>query len=253
MIRHWLAIGILITGLLGVVAFHAQAATSFVLDQAAACTVTPSDKTTAADIQSFVSLCLTVSDTVKTALNTATQAAFQQNRLSPENMLDILKKLENSQAAQSQKEQICTIFTNTLNDKIPVTLLIDNIAEGILLHAPFDVIVSNVQALAATLEEVKKLLDSKGITTQKYSQALTDTSITEISNALEDYIANSNNPNSDARNAQAVDDFVIGRLKNLIGTTLTQQVVNDIQSNVSGAELSGIALNACVRRGKCST
>lgn len=251
--RHWLAIGILITGVLGLVAFQAQAGPSFVLDQAAACTVTPSDKTTASDVQSFISQCLTVSDPVKTALSGATQPAFQQSRLNPEDMLDMLKKLENSQATQTQKEQICTVFTNTLNNKIPVQLLIDNIAEGVLLHAPFDVIVGNVQALAATLEEVKKLLDSKGISTQKYSQALSDTSITEISKALEDYIANSNNPNSDARNAQAVDDFVIGRLKNLIGTTLTQQMVNDIQSNVTGAELSGIALNACVRRGKCST
>ncbi len=254
MMTRWMQIGFVIAGALIFGAWQAQGATTIAITfaQSDACSLTPSAQTTAADVQSYISQCLAVSDTLKTALNTATQTAFQQSRLSPEMTLDMLKRLQNSSASQSQKEQILTVIINLLNAKIPIQLLIDDINDGIQFKVPMDAIIANVQDLAETLIDVKELLDSKGITAQKYSQSLIDTATTEMAKALEDYIANSNSPNSDARNAQAIYEFVNGRLNNLVGTTLTQQIVSDIQASISGSELARLALDACVRREKCT-
>lgn len=249
MLKKSILIGFLVVGVLSVMA-EPVSGVSFTLslNQADVCQQSPSAQTTAANVQDYINQCLSVSANVKAALNGAAQNAIGSGRLDAKEMLDMLQKLENSNASQSQKEQLLTSMTNTLNAGIPIEVLMNELLEGISLGAPMDLVVSNVEEMAQTLSEVKSLLDGKGITANNHGQSDADTAISEMTQALEDYIANSNNPNSDARNAAAVQSFVFGRLQNLVGRGLSQAIFSAIQSNVQGAELSNIAVAICSRR-----
>jgi hypothetical protein len=249
MLKKMMMTGLLIAGVLGVMAQTATGANvTLNLHQADVCQQSPSAQTTAANVQEFIDQCLSVSSNVKTALSAASQSAIAGSRLSAEETLDMLQKLESSSATQAQKEQLLTTMTNSLNNGVPIDVLMSELLEGISLGAPISLVVSNVQEIAQTLQEVKNLLDSKGIAASQYGQTEADTAISEMTQALEDYIANSSNASSDAQNSDAVESFVDGRLQNLIGRGLSQTIFSAIQSNVQGAELSVIAVAVCSRR-----
>ena len=240
--HKFLVVVALLVGIIGWVALPTTAQ--------AACDVSPASSNTSDDVSNYISDCLSVSDQNKTALSGATTAAINSGRLSAEEMLNMLQRLEGSAADQSQKESILTTFTNTLNAGVPAQLLIDEITQAIALNVSPASIVTDVQATAATLTEVNALLVGKGLK-QQHGIPLVDAVISVMAEALEDYIANSSNPSSDANNASKVADFVTARLNALSGSSLNSDVVDAVQANVQDGELSTIAVNVCTRRGKC--
>ena len=242
MIRKTVVVVALMVGIIGWVALPTAAQP--------ACNVSPAASNTSDDVSNYITDCLSVSDQAKTSLSSATTAAINGGRLSAEETLNMLQRLEGSSADQDQKEEILTTFTNTLNAGVPAQLLIDEITQAIALNVSPANIVTNVEAVAATLTEVNTLLVGKGLR-QQHASALVDAVVSVMAEALEDYIANSSNPSSDANDAAKVSSFVMGRLNALSGSSLNSDVVDAVQANVQDGELSTIAVNVCTRRGKC--
>jgi len=242
MTRNFAVIIMLVVGILGWVALPAAGQ--------AACEVSPSSSTTADEVSAYISQCLSVSAQHKAALAAATTAAINSSRLNAEETLDMLQRLEASDASQSESESMMTTFTNTLNANIPADLLIEEIKQGIAFGFSGSTIVTNVTNVAATLEDVNSLIGNKGLKSE-YAASLLDPVISAIAEALEDYIANSSNPAADSEDSAKVAEFVYGRLDQLAGSPLDAGVISEVKSNVQDGELANIAQNVCSRRGSC--
>ena len=242
MTRKFAVIVLLVAGILGWVAAPAFGQ--------AACDVSPSGSTTATEVSDYITECLSVSAQVKTALAAATTTAINNGNLSAEDALRMLQRLEGSSASQDEKESILSTIGSTLSANIPADLLISEVEQGIAFGFSGSTIAANVTAVAGTLSDVNTLLQSKGLKAN-YSRSQLDPVITAMADALEDYIANSSNPGSDARDAESVAEFVFGRLDQLAGRSLDANVVAQVKANVQDDELSTLAVNVCSRRGSC--
>ncbi len=210
---------------------------------------------TAQDVYDYINHYLEASAQTKAILIQAFQKGFQEGAITPERALAFLVRVNGSGASIALREQVYLTIADGLMKSVPVEMLISKVEEGLAKGRPMEEILAEIQERKTTLEEVKGLLESKGLkvgvelqlpvgvgqATLVLSFELVGAVITDVAGALEDYVRNGNDP----VDSLAVYQAVMLRLQR--DRSLLQGLVAWVSTAVTPEELSRIAQNIAIR------
>ena len=184
---------------------------------------------------------------------------FTQGRLQVASTLHLINRLIGYEGEQTDKEGIVITVAHTLQDALPVAMLVEKAEEGMARSVPLTVILNGAKGqppiLGLTQREyllsaTRDTLYSKGIfrtspeakaTTQSLSLVRFDTLVSEIADSLADYVESGGSPLEGHLLYQQVSD----RLTDLAGLKVPIVQPEDAQlvlERVTPADLTTVVL-----------
>lgn len=177
----------------------------------------------------------------------AFKIGFSQGRLLPDEALHLVERLTAVEGAPADKEAILLTIAHALEDDLPVTTLVNKVAEGLARGVPLPRIEQGISRRGRLLAEVRDLLYSKGIfSVSEEAQAVSpslpvpifDLLVTHIADALGDYLEGGGSP----LEGHLLFQEVSLRLSMLKGVVIPTEAVELALNRIGPADLTRVVL-----------